>query len=280
MQSILTKYHHSFLLAEFEDANNLSSSGSSNIQKIHEYANRGGYTTWTITSNGGVLNSKHSAVSLDVPPKAVPPNTLMTVQAKVHLGVRKYKKFIPKRDHIIAPVPEFYLKQGFEILSNNVLCKSTGTLFCHFNEYVVINIPHCVKDKSLWPSIKVYYINTEFDVRAVEIPRKTEPLAAKHIAKCDAFFILKEKSIAVYTSHFTHFICTCSSRLHETQVEAVIFGSYDADSNNNPEERMQLINLRVYLCDILFSITDYRQVSIYICMFFILGPYRLNCIEI
>ncbi len=209
----------------------------------------------TISSKGGVFNLKHSDVSLEVPPLAVPPNTLMTVQTKVHLDGQRFRKFIPKRDHIISPVPEFYLKQGIASAS------AGAPLFCRFNEYVVIKIPHCVRDKSLWPLIRVYYINTEFDAKALEIPRKKEPLDATHIPRYDAFFVLKGDRIMVYTSHFTHFICTCSYRVHETQIEAVIFGSYDSESMNGPDEREAQVNVRVYLCDILFAIADYRQVS-------------------
>ena len=155
-------------------------------------------------------------------------------------------------EFFISPVVEFFIKSGISLVSPNVFAQSADKAWCKFNEHVIIRMPHCIRDRSLWKYIKVYYIETDYDQKATEVPNRLKDVNAE---EADCFFTVNENCIEIHTKHFTKFWCTCSPlKSHEIQMEAVVFGSHVLSGNE------QIINVKTYLCDALYHINDYKQV--------------------
>ena len=202
---------------------------------------------------------ENSDVRLTIPENAIPQPYLYSLDAKVHKNVENYVHYLEMvpGETFVSPVVEVFIKAQISVLSPNVFAQAPSSKSgCVFQEHVTLSIPHCVQDKSLWKHIKVHYIETDHDLKATQVPTL---FANGKERKKDCFFTVKENRVEIHTKHFTKFWCTCSPlKSHEIQMEAVVFGSHELSSSN----RLQIVNIKTYLCDALYHIRDYKQVCV------------------
>ena len=218
-----------------------------------------GYVSRVFNSNGGVLRLENSDVRLTVPENAIPQPFLYSLDCKVHKNVEDYVQYLDTvpGETFVSPVVEVFIKAQISVLSPNVFAQTASSKSgCVFQEHVTLSIPHCVQDKSLWKHIEVHYIETDYDLKATRVPTLFENGNGKE-GNTDCFFTVKENRVEIHTKHFTKFWCTCSPlKNHEIQMEAVVFGFHELSSSS----RLQIVNIKTYLCDALYHIRDYKQV--------------------
>ena len=181
-----------------------------------------------------ILQPVGSKVSLQIPAGSVG-----VYKMGVHLDHSKYDGIVSKEECVISPV----IKVIHQSSRDNKDDEDSGS---H-----VLNIPHCIRERSLLKLIRVKKGNTDYSVPFSEIPRRDDDQQDENSFSVDA------THVRVRCKSFSEFICiTCKTTCQST-IRAFIF----ANLRVWPRRNVTTLQVKSFLCSYLFRIEDFREVS-------------------
>ena len=197
------------------------------------------------------MQNENSDITLTVPPGAVPDGHTYEITSDIHVNdLDNFKNHVKweKNERFIAAVPEYNITK---IINNgqDISANTDNT----FLQWVTIEIPHCQEDPRCLPYIKVYASNPEQGLLGQLVQKvKTDKEGVEN--NMDTFYTVTVSRVTIYTKHFTQFICTCGEQF-ELFMGVLLFGKFK-------QYREQEVQLKVYFCEQLHQLRDFRQVCI------------------
>lgn len=182
------------------------------------------------------LQAPQSDVSLDIPEHSP---GIYTVHIQTHSATEGFS--VPDYECVISPAVEIthqQLKQDKDKQSNIGLCR--------------LNIPHCLKNRSIFDQVKVYHIGTSSHLTDVEELDRVEKQPTHQI------FDINQSHINVHTEQFSKFICTACG---QTECQSSVLNLLFARMASAQEQKKTSVDMKLFLGSQLFSIQDFKNVS-------------------
>ena len=197
------------------------------------FKNRQKYYATVTDGNAVTLSSPDSDVSLQVA------EGLKTFMAQhIYTNFKDIQFVIPRKECIISPVVRFHTTD-----------QSQAEVVDHYK--FTATIPHCLDQGSDLSCIKV---------RCGSIQRKRSLREVQKGCPDDVripYYTANEKYITLYTNHFCDVICTAEKHNCNSSLVILPFGRLNWDE----DEGETYAKIKVFLCNQLFSMLDYRSVS-------------------
>ncbi len=173
----------------------------------------------------------------------IPGGLNCSVIGHIHTHTQDILKQIPEGECLIAPVPDY---------TSVIKHKQTG------QEMFEIKLKHCVKDKNDLKKVRVRTGNIHKNIPFTNIPQSSQErmIVSKYT---QSYFQVDDTYITIYTEHFCQFLCTLCDVECKGEIQALLFGSHFMAN-----ERTLVHMSKLYLCGPLFSITDFKKVSLII----------------
>ena len=191
-----------------------------------------------IVTNGDkcVLRGHESDVMV-----TIPPGSHGNVTCHIHTHTQDILKQIPDGECLIAPVPDY---------TANIEWKQSN------KKMFKIKIRHCVEEKRDLKNIRVRTGDIHQNIPFTDIPRKTFFNRKGQYLKTQQYYRVDNKYIKIYTPHFCQFLCTLCEEECKGELQALLFGSHFIANES-------LVHVsKLYICGPLFSIRDFKKVSI------------------
>ena len=153
----------------------------------------------------------------------------------VHTSPSEFVGAIPEEECIIAPMTEYH----YYPFSEKEKLK---------NHNFIINIPHCLPEKSKQEFLKVRYSDANTGEKFIEVARYHKNI------KQDMFYMVDKNFINIHTPHFTKFCPSCGQQYCCETAMVFLFG------NIQPSNLLSTVTFQPFLCSFLYNIEDYRRV--------------------
>ena len=191
--------------------------------------NRRKYNATLTYGEARTLQGNESDVSLTIPRGAH--GVYMT---RVHTDYTMFPHVISDAECIVGPLVEVeHVGKAVDSLT------------------YILKIPHCVQNKKLWESIKVRRGNPNNGIASTEVQQRSQP------GGDDDYFVIDEKFITIYTSHFTLFTCTSCDNSCNATVMTFLF----AQLRHVQKHYVTKVKVKAFLCSDLYRIADFKTVS-------------------
>ena len=193
--------------------------------------NRRKYNATVTYGEARTLQGNGSEVSLTIP-RGVHGVCMTTV----HTDHTMFPHVIPESECIVGPLVEVeHVGKGAE--------KERSLTY-------MPKIPHCIQNKELWKSIKVRRGNPKNGIDFTDLQQRFQP------GDDGDYYVIDEKFITIYTSHFTLFTCTsCNNSCNATIMTFLV-----AQLRHLPKYDVTKVKAKVFLCSDLYRIEDFRNV--------------------
>ena len=175
------------------------------------------------------LQDKGSDISL-----SVPEGIEEIIAQGVHTDIRPFLTSIPEWECFISPVVEVHCHQ-----SSRTQVES-NTMYC-------LQIPHVLDTSFQQIKVRCGDLNTHQ-------PFEEIPVRGINQDQTGMFYEADTKYIRVYSTHFCQIICTSCRQTCSSFILALPFGSL------HQVEHKTLAKVKVYLCNALYKIEDFRTV--------------------
>ena len=190
----------------------------------------------TKTSRKAVkLVTAESEVSLEVAKgvKAV-------ISQYIYTSFRLASFVIPSNECFVSPVVRFYVQEDDD---------KDSSVSPEFK--FKVTIPHCLTNGLELSLLKVRCGNIERKRSLRTVVRRSPDGAGT------PYYTTDEEYITLYTNHFCDILCTSSKKGCNSSLLILAFGSLEQD-----EEGQTYAKVKVFLCNLLFNLTEYRSVRI------------------
>ena len=173
------------------------------------------------------------------------------ILANIHTNHGQFLKHVSKRECLVAPICEYFLKPNLEDdpVNNN---ENNSTTEPKDQQYL-IQIPHAIKDiDKVKNHIRIKHGNIHSGVPPLVVDRNPNSKHPDHVS-----FTIDRKYVNIFTNHFSGYIVTVEDiNCCSGSANALMFGSLKKLPGQDP-----LATLKVYLSNSLVEIEDYRSVG-------------------
>ncbi|XP_013400055.1 uncharacterized protein LOC106166144 [Lingula anatina] len=176
-----------------------------------------------VTSEGGIIQSPESEVSIHVPPGAVPAGRVQAIHVNVSLNPWPFNLVLGDDEVQLTPVVEC-LAPGLNSFLKPVTVVLPHRAYLHDDQWSM-----CVQySQSPVGSIMAWH-----DIPAQKINNKKQAIS----------YSFDDRYVRISTTHFTTYTCSGCGKNKKLRLSAVAFGNYQDFQGH------QQVNFRTYICD-------------------------------